>query len=87
MARPESLPAGEMLTWIASWLWVPDIGLFVFLSLLFPNSRLPNARWRRVAWGAAAVVAVGTAGVAFSPGPIRGLDPIGLGPIENPPWA
>jgi hypothetical protein len=51
MARPESLPAGEMLTWIASWLWVPDIGLFVFLSLLFPNGRLPNARWRPVAWG------------------------------------
>jgi hypothetical protein len=79
MGRPGSLPAGEILTWVASWLWVPDIGLFVFLSLLFPNGRLPDARWRPVAWGAAAVVAVGSVGVAFSPGPI-----IGLGPIENP---
>ena len=84
MARPGSLPAGEILTWVASWLWVPDIGLFVFLSLLFPNGRLPNSSWRPVAWGAAVAVAVGSVGAAFSPGPIRGLDPLGLGPIENP---
>ena len=37
MARPGSLPAGEILTWVASWLWVPDIGLFVFLSFLSPT--------------------------------------------------
>jgi len=84
VARPGSLPAGETLTWVASWLWVPDIGLFVFLSLLFPNGRLPNSSWRPVAWGAAVAVAVGSVGAAFSPGPIRGLDPLGLGPIENP---
>ena len=27
---------------------------------------------------------MGSVGAAFSPGPIRGLDPLGLGPIENP---
>jgi hypothetical protein len=39
-------PGGEALAWIASWLWVPDVGIFLLLALLFPNRRLPSARWR-----------------------------------------
>ena len=46
LAEPGSLPAGELASWVYSWLWVPGLGLLVFLCLLFPNGRLPSARWR-----------------------------------------
>jgi hypothetical protein len=37
LAAPGSLPAGEVASWIYSWLWIPGLGLVVFLGLLFPN--------------------------------------------------
>jgi hypothetical protein len=46
LAAPGSLPAGELASWVYSWLWIPGLGLSVFLCLLFPNGRLPSARWR-----------------------------------------
>src|SRR5829696_8850057 len=70
---------GEVLAWLACWLWVPDVGLFLFLALLFPNNRLPSTRWRTFAWLIGIVVMMATVAVALSPGPIRGLEP-----IENP---
>ena len=45
-AHPGSLAGGEEMAWIASWLWVVHIGLFVFLALLFPDGRPPTPRWR-----------------------------------------
>ena len=74
-----SLPGGEALTWVTSWLWVLHVGLFVFLALLFPNGELASSRWRPYAWFAATAVVVGILAAAFSPGPIRGLEP-----IDNP---
>jgi hypothetical protein len=70
---------GEALAWIACWLWVPDVGIYLLLALMFPDGRLPSARWRPLAWLIGAVVLIGTVAVALSPGPIRGLDP-----IDNP---
>jgi hypothetical protein len=72
-------PGAETLAWITSWLWVPDVGLYLFLALLFPNGRLPSTRWRPFAGFIGVVVVTGTVAVALSPGPIRGLEP-----IENP---
>ena len=71
-----ALPLGEALSWIAAWLWVVHVGLFVFLALLFPDGKLASDRWRPFAWLAAAVVVVGILAAALSPGPIRGLEPI-----------
>jgi hypothetical protein len=78
-AERSSLPGGEALSWIASWLWVLHVGLFVFLALLFPDGMLASSRWRPFAWFAAAAVVVGILATAFSPGPIRGLES-----IDNP---
>src|SRR5918998_174953 len=79
VASPGSLPGGEGMAWIASWLWVAHIGLFVFLALLFPDGRSPSPRWRPFAWLVGAAVVVGTVAAAYSPGPVRGL-----GAVRNP---
>ena len=79
LAEPGSLPFGEVLAWITSWIRVPYFSLFVYVALVFPDGRLPRGRWRWVAWLTAIVVAVGTILVAFSRGATRGL-----GPIDNP---
>jgi hypothetical protein len=79
LAEPGSLPFGEVLAWITSWIRVPYFSLFVYVALVFPDGRLPPGRWRWVAWLTAIVVAVGTILVAFSRGATRGL-----GPIHNP---
>jgi hypothetical protein len=87
LARPGSLPAGELFAWIASWLWVAHVGLFAFLGLLFPDGRPPTPRWRAFAWFVAAAVVAGTLGAAYSPGPVEGLDalsnPAGIEALPN----
>src|SRR5215211_3870804 len=50
LAAPGSLPAAEDVAWIYSWIWVPGLGVIVFLPLLLPNGRLPSPRWRPFAW-------------------------------------
>ena len=86
-ARPGSLPGGEEMAWIASWLWVVHIGLFVFLALLFPDGRPPTPRWRPFGWLVAVAVVVGTVAAAYSPGLIRGLgsvsNPLGIEGVPN----
>jgi MFS family permease len=79
LARPDSLPAGEAMAWISSWLLPIIIGFSAFFILLFPTGRLPSRRWRWVTWLTVAFVLVGVILGAFSPGPVEGL-----GPIRNP---
>ena len=71
-----ALPGAELLGLISSWIWVPIIGLLIFLLLLFPNGRLPSRRWRPVAWLGGLVIAVGATTEALVPGPIDGLAPL-----------
>jgi hypothetical protein len=52
--HPGSLPGGDWVAWLSSAIWHPAFGFFVFAFLLFPDGRLPSARWRPVAWIAAA---------------------------------
>jgi hypothetical protein len=87
LAAPGSLPAGEVAAWIYSWLWVPGLGLIVFLALLFPSGRLPSPHWRSFAWLSVMLVAAGTIMAAFSPGPILSLvsihNPLGIEGLPN----
>jgi hypothetical protein len=79
LAQPDLLPAGELLAWISSWILPPIIGLQVFSFLLFPTGRLPDRRWRWLAWLTAAFVVAGVFSSAFSLGANSGL-----GPVRNP---
>jgi hypothetical protein len=79
VARPDSLPAGEALAWLALWVWIPSIGCIVLSLLLFPNGRLPSSRWRWLAWLSVLLTIAGAVWVALSPGLIGNL-----GFIRNP---
>jgi hypothetical protein len=46
LTAPMSLPAGEVVTWIYSWIWIPAFDLVALLVLLFPDGRLPAKGWR-----------------------------------------
>jgi hypothetical protein len=80
LAQPNTLPAGEAVAWIASWLLPVYSGLVVFYLLLFPTGRLPSRRWRWLGWLIVAYILVGVILSAFSPGAYPGS----LGPIRNP---
>ncbi|CAN5711949.1 hypothetical protein BH18ACT11_BH18ACT11_18230 [soil metagenome] len=79
LARPDELPAGQAMAWVASWILPPIIGLQVFAFLLFPTGRLPGRRWRWLAWLTVAFVVAGVISSAFSLGANTGL-----GPVQNP---
>ena len=80
LAQPNSIPAGEAMAWIAAWTLPIMNGVQVFYLLLFPTGRLPNRRWRCLAWLTVAYILVGGIAAAFSPGAYLGS----LGPIRNP---
>ena len=79
LVQPSRPSGGAVLAWISAWMWFPHLGLMVYLGLLFPNGRLPSARWRPFAWFVVIAVSAGTLATAFSPGVLPGL-----APIENP---
>ncbi len=79
--HPGSLPGGDWVAWTASGIWHPAFGFFVFSFLLFPDGRLPSARWRPVAWVAAANYLLGgVLGLLW--GPLFGE----LFPYAEPPF-
>jgi hypothetical protein len=87
LARPNSLPMGEALAWLAFWAWIPSIGCIVLSLLLFPNGRLPSSRWRWPAWLSVLLTMAGAVWVALSPGAIGNLgsipNPLGIEGLPN----
>jgi hypothetical protein len=73
VANPGSLPAGAIMGWMASWTYVPGLGLAATLTLLlFPTGRLPSSRWRWVPWAVVASIALMAVPPAVVLWPLRG---------------
>jgi hypothetical protein len=69
VTRPGALPGGTAVAWLSAWVWVLGLTPMVtFGLLLFPDGRLPSARWRPLAWLAAAAVALPALANALMPG-------------------
>src|SRR5918998_2209531 len=79
--HPGSLPGGDWVAWLASGIWHPAFGFFVFAFLLFPDGQLPSARWRLVAWIAVANYLVGAV-IGLLWGPLFGE----FFPYAEPPF-
>src|SRR5215211_7342066 len=86
LAPSRSLPGGEAFAWLNSWVWVGGLGLVVFLDLLFPDGRLPSARWRWFARFTAVVLLPAAILAALSPGLILSStlhNPLGVEGLPN----
>jgi hypothetical protein len=91
MVTPGSLPAAQMVGWIAWVLWPSGFLFLGLLSLLFPDGGLPSPRWRPVA----VAIAISWTGlilsIAFTPGrmTLQGLtttNPMGIAALGHPGW-
>ena len=86
LAPSRSVPGGGVFAWLTSWVGIFGLGLVVFLDLLFPNGRLPSARWRWFARFTAIALLPAVILSALSPGLIISstLDnPLGLEGLPN----
>jgi signal transduction histidine kinase len=79
VAEPGSLPGGVVAVWLGSWLYVLGADLMLFSFLLFPNGRLPSARWRIVAWLVVFAICLDTSSLALAPGSVENFPE-----VENP---
>jgi hypothetical protein len=72
-SRHWSLPGGELASWLTTWTNLPGIVIaVVFLTLLFPDGRLPSRRWWPLGLAGAAAAVVPTAVLAVGYWPLRG---------------
>ena len=79
LAQPDTLPAGEAMAWLTSWVWILFVGCIALSLLLFPDGQLPGSRWKWLAWLTLLLTSTGAVWQAFSPGVI-----VSLGTIRNP---
>ena len=68
VTQPGALPGGAVAHWLNLWAWVPvEATVVLFLPLLFPDGRLPSARWRPLACLAAGATAALSLSLALGP--------------------
>jgi hypothetical protein len=74
VASPGSLPGGQVMGWLGTWVSAPALLLIpLFCFLLFPDGRLPTPHWHLVAWLDGLILALATVGLAVRPGPLAVL--------------
>lgn len=83
-AHPGSLPAPTYVVW-AGWVgWLGFGALALGVPLLFPDGRLPDLRWRLVAWVGGAAVLAEAVVLALRPGALPDFPAADFPGVENP---
>jgi signal transduction histidine kinase len=72
VTAPGALPFGRAAAWIDRWAVVPTLCLPILLFLLFPDGRVPSARWRPVLWLVCGAPPLTAALFALTPGRMTG---------------
>jgi len=78
------LPPYVVITWLATWTFLPAVFIFsTLVPLLLPGGQLASRRWRPVLWLSLAALAFGSVSLMLRPGPLdppyeRTLNPIGV---------
>jgi signal transduction histidine kinase len=70
LTREPALPGGVAAAWLTTPLTEALPGLFGLAPMLFPDGRLPSARWRAAAAVPVACIVLLVASGAFAPGPL-----------------
>lgn len=86
---PGAVPFEQVVDWLDLWVWMPGTLLPIsFVLLLFPDGRLPSARWRWVGWTVGLGMAGSLLAVAFHPGPLEtwgtATNPYGIASLAAP---
>jgi hypothetical protein len=77
LTEPGSLPAGETMAWLGSWLLLPPLFLAAtLLFLLFPEGRLLSRRWVPVVWIVVGAIVLALLGEMFSPHTLEDFQPL-----------
>jgi class 3 adenylate cyclase len=85
VVEPGALPGGLAAAWVSAVTTNVLFGLLPFIFLLFPDGRLPSARWRPVAWTAVLVAVAHAVVMAFRPGPVYDF-PFVDNPVTGGAW-
>jgi hypothetical protein len=84
VVAPGSLPAADILSWVAVWAWAPGFTLLLTATvLLFPDGRPPTPRWRPVLWMAGVALFLLVVPIAIAAWPFRGVGLLGSGPVTS----
>lgn len=91
LARPGSLPGGDFLAWVDSWVWVISMGIATTLVfLLFPDGRPPSPRWRVLVWFSLGSIVFAMVGIALISGDFIKFEsarsPIVIDALIDKPW-
>jgi signal transduction histidine kinase len=85
---PGGLPAVGLAAWVSNWIWILAFVALPLFLLIFPDGRLPDARWRVVVWMCIVGGALGFTARAFMPGPLAEIpaitNPFGIAGATGP---
>jgi hypothetical protein len=79
-ARPEALPAPQVVAWFYEWSTWLAFGLSAIFLLLFPDGRPLARRWRMALWLAVSSIVLSILGEGLDPDPLHGgfENPLGV---------